>query len=251
VDQVTDSSFARWVGWSAAAHLALGIAIWIASPRMNPPGLVGADAAVTIVSLVDAPSLTPATRPASATPVSSSRSARVQPSMRSTPDRTVEPALTGDTDVAPAPAPAFTSFSPTPFPSTSRDEAQPDGQPLAREIPRDHPEFLAPVGPAVTERHAMGGTLGEAYRPLVLSILEHAKRYPLLAQRRGLEGTVEIAFMIHADGRLSDPELIASSTHHVLDDAALAIVRRIGSVPPPPDRNSVRFPARIQYRLDP
>jgi TonB family protein len=57
--------------------------------------------------------------------------------------------------------------------------------------------------------------------------------------------------MIQPDGRLSDPELIASSAHQVLDDAALAIISRLRSVPPPPHQTSVWFPARIQYRLDP
>jgi protein TonB len=106
-------------------------------------------------------------------------------------------------------------------------------------------------GTVLAELSADAGVPTDSYRPLVLALLERAKRYPLLAHRRGLEGTVEIAFVIHADGRISDPEVVASSTHHMLDDAALATVRRLRSVPPPPSQIPVRFPARIQYRLDP
>jgi protein TonB len=84
----------------------------------------------------------------------------------------------------------------------------------------------------------------------VLAVLERAKRYPLLAQRRGLEGTVEIAFLISSDGTISDPQVIVPSPHRVLDEATLAMVHRIGSLPPPPDRIPLRFPVSIQYKLE-
>jgi protein TonB len=90
----------------------------------------------------------------------------------------------------------------------------------------------------------------DSYRPLVLAILERAKRYPLVAERWRIEGAVDIAFTIHPDGRLSDPDLIASSTHQILDDAALAIVRRVRFVPPPPSEAPMRFSALIQYQVD-
>jgi outer membrane biosynthesis protein TonB len=39
--------------------------------------------------------------------------------------------------------------------------------------------------------------------------------------------------------------------HQVLDDAALALVRRVRFVPPPPTRTPMRFSALIQYQVDP
>ncbi|MFZ5862854.1 MAG: energy transducer TonB [Nitrospirota bacterium] len=85
----------------------------------------------------------------------------------------------------------------------------------------------------------------------MLAILERAKRYPLLARHRGIEGTVEVAFLINPDGRLSDPEVVASSNHRMLDEATLTMLRRVGVLPPPPDRETIRFPARIQYQIAP
>jgi TonB family protein len=90
----------------------------------------------------------------------------------------------------------------------------------------------------------------DPYRPIVLAALARAKRYPLFARQHGLEGIVEIAFTIHSDGRVSEPEVISSSRQPVLDQAALGMVKRLGSLPPPPEPSPLRFPARIQYRLD-
>ncbi len=90
----------------------------------------------------------------------------------------------------------------------------------------------------------------DGYRPLVLAALERAKRYPFLAKERGLEGTVEIAFTIHPDGRISAPRVMTSSRVRILDDATLSMVRRVGLLPPPPEAATLRFPARISYRLD-
>jgi outer membrane biosynthesis protein TonB len=44
--------------------------------------------------------------------------------------------------------------------------------------------------------------------------------------------------------------VISSSRQPVLDQAALGMVKRLGSLPPPPEPSPLRFPARIQYRLD-
>jgi TonB family protein len=96
---------------------------------------------------------------------------------------------------------------------------------------------------------ATGVASEDAYRPLVLAALARAKRYPLLARQRGLEGVVEIAFTIHPDGRVSSVEVVNPSRHRLLDAAALGMVDRIGSLPPPPSSAPLRFPARIEYRL--
>ncbi len=96
---------------------------------------------------------------------------------------------------------------------------------------------------------ATGVASEDAYRPVVLAALARAKRYPLLGRQRGIEGVVGIAFTIHPDGHVSAPEVIQSSRSPVLDEAALGMVRRIGTLPPPPSPAPLRFPARIEYRL--
>jgi TonB family protein len=279
---VTRAPFGRWFGWSVAAHLALGLTVWIGLPRLTPTSLPASDAAVTVVSLVDAPMpedhpttpnahrlrsplITPLSPPLlqqlpDAPPLENvPMRRRLPPTWRSKGgggDLPREPLSPQPVDTMDTSDDSF--LAPIPDSSLSTpDPAQPE--PTAAWIndspgPQDDANgSLLPssVSLHVSEVRSSVGASTDHYRPLVLAILERAKRYPLLAQRRGLEGTVEITFMISPDGRLSDPELLGSSTYHVLDEATLAMVRRVGVVPPPPSPTPVRFPARIQYRLDP
>lgn len=165
--------------------------------------------------------------------------------------------------IAPRPLPS----QPTPDPAPNTEPVQPEFLPEANPDPDPSPllaEETAPTTPAAqaepTPDAVAGDEPGDAsavqttahaqYRPLVLAILERAKRYPLLAQRRGWEGTVEIAFLIGPDGRISGAQVVVPSPHRVLDEATLDMLNRIESLPAPPDRSPLRFPVRIEYTLD-
>jgi protein TonB len=57
--------------------------------------------------------------------------------------------------------------------------------------------------------------------------------YPLAARRQGLAGTVELHVWLEATGRVRDVQVARSSSHGVLDDAAVETIRRLGPVPFP------------------
>ncbi|MEX2223791.1 MAG: energy transducer TonB [Candidatus Rokuibacteriota bacterium] len=57
--------------------------------------------------------------------------------------------------------------------------------------------------------------------------------YPLAARRQGLGGTVELHVWLEATGRVRDVQVARSSSHHVLDDAAVETIRRLGPIPFP------------------
>jgi periplasmic protein TonB len=57
--------------------------------------------------------------------------------------------------------------------------------------------------------------------------------YPLAARRQGLGGTVELHVWLEATGRVRDVQVARSSSHALLDDAALETIRRLGPVPFP------------------
>jgi len=57
--------------------------------------------------------------------------------------------------------------------------------------------------------------------------------YPLAARRQGLGGTVELHVWIEATGRVRDVQVARSSSHRVLDDAAVETIRRLGPMPFP------------------
>jgi protein TonB len=204
-------------------------------------------AAVTIVSLVAAPLTVAPARPASGQPASPAPSAGERARAPAEPVPTVDSAAS--IEAVPSTTPQPMSIDATPVPIDGTGTSPPELAELSPPVAGDPSEALDAGSDIGSEQTSMNGTPDE-YRPLVLAILDRAKRYPLVARRWGLEGVVDIAFTIHPNGRLSDPELITSSNHQVLDDAALALVRRVRVVPPPPTRSPMRFSALIQYQVD-
>lgn len=53
------------------------------------------------------------------------------------------------------------------------------------------------------------------------------KEYPYLARRQRREGIATVAFVLHPDGRIENPHLVASSRAASLDRAALSAVKHI------------------------
>lgn len=51
-------------------------------------------------------------------------------------------------------------------------------------------------------------------------------RYPLSARRRGIEGRVVLRVFVGADGHVQSIDILHSSHHAVLDDAAVRALRR-------------------------
>jgi protein TonB len=106
---------------------------------------------------------------------------------------------------------------PTPGGGGSGAGASGDG-PLALAIPGDGGAGV--YGPYLT-----------ALRRRLLESLE----YPMAARRRGLSGTVHLEIAIDATGRLSEVLVVRSSSHALLDDAALQAARSLRRVPFPPN----------------
>ena len=71
---------------------------------------------------------------------------------------------------------------------------------------------------------------GQNRAPDVLALIRQriirAKSYPLAARRRGIEGTVKIIFRIGKEGGLEKAAVVASSGFGLLDDEAVATVKR-------------------------
>lgn len=73
--------------------------------------------------------------------------------------------------------------------------------------------------------------------------IERSKHYPLMARRRGFEGTANVAFRIAEDGSVRDVKLVTSSGISPLDEAALTTIRRAAPFPyyPEPIQIGIRF----------
>ena len=90
------------------------------------------------------------------------------------------------------------------------------------------------------------------YEELLFAWIDRHKEYPLLAQRRGLEGSGSIRVRIGRDGRLIERSLVRSTGQPMLDDAALEMVRRSTPFPAVPSEYSgasFEFVAPVEYHL--
>ncbi len=92
----------------------------------------------------------------------------------------------------------------------------------------------------------------DPYPAQVLAWIERHKRYPERGRAEALEGAVVIAVTLDRRGRVRAVDLIRSSGHGVLDDAALAQVRNASPFPVAPADSTWsrrRFEAPIVYRV--
>lgn len=63
--------------------------------------------------------------------------------------------------------------------------------------------------------------------------IQEALVYPLAARRQGLSGTVGLEVLVEPSGQIRSVRLVSSSSHAVLDDAALDAVRGLAPLPLP------------------
>ena len=89
------------------------------------------------------------------------------------------------------------------------------------------------------------GGADAGYIALLRRRVQEALTYPSAARRRGMSGTVHLDISVEPSGRIGDVRVVRSSSHDLLDAAALDAVRTLRQVPFPP---GVR-PRPVRVRL--
>lgn len=150
----------------------------------------------------------------------SERTAAEAAAVRQTPTVVPAPAPTLPAPAAPAPsvssAPAPAAIEPTPPPAIASAAAPAQPSPSPAETPAaPAPANIAPAPVRVPD---------VVYRP--------ALRYPPMAERRRIEGFVEIEFTITADGSVAQLEILRSEPEGLFDREALAAMERWRFAPP-------------------
>jgi TonB family protein len=79
-------------------------------------------------------------------------------------------------------------------------------------------------------------------------LIELAPLYPPAAQTRGLEGHVDLEFLVTADGSVSEPSVVAAEPAGLFDAAALDAVRR-WRYPAQTGRDPMRIQRRLEFSL--
>jgi protein TonB len=83
--------------------------------------------------------------------------------------------------------------------------------------------------------------------------IESHKFYPKRARRRGEEGQALVAFVVQADGHITDVEVRRSSGSKLLDEAAAEALEKLARYQPIPEAlRRRRWPLRvpINFALD-
>jgi len=163
-------------------------------------------------------------------------------------------------------APALVAFAPSAAPPEP-DRQVPDGPAkveAAKSKPREHeapklemPEIAVPNAstPAPMEQtqstkaveqttapktlpappaNRLSSDAEATWEALILAHLEKYRRYPPTARSRREEGTVYVRFSVDRQGLVSSMSILRSSGSAVLDNAALATIRRAQPLPPVP-----------------
>lgn len=136
----------------------------------------------------------------------------------------------------------------------------------AEEVAEDQAENEAGADPApipVVSAGAAEASLGNATAERTLSRLagEYVKRnyryiqrrirdrlvYPAPARKAGIQGTANVSFTIHEDGRVSAVTVLKSSGHSILDEAAMETIYAASPFPKPPAPARIAIP--IAFRL--
>ena len=184
------------------------------------------------------------------------------------------PPETRPVEVAPLPAPV-------PPPSTLREAAAPEPAATAAPSPDSGAEQARPAAPVATDGGTGKGLASDAptgagrvagtgggsrlalagpgvarnevppeFGPYLAGLrrrIQEVVVYPLAARRQGLAGRVEVEVVLEPTGRVRDVTMVASSTHPMLDDAALEAVRSLPPVPLP--ENLPRRPLRVRLPI--
>lgn len=96
------------------------------------------------------------------------------------------------------------------------------------------------------------GAPGDSYNGLLSAWLQKHHEFPARAQRRNLYGTTRVRFTIDRDGNLLGYEILASSGHKILDDAAIATLKRAEPFPPmPADLAGAQYAPSVEIKFTP
>jgi protein TonB len=238
------------------------------SPRRTAttasPARASASAASSSAARASAADLTPPPV-ATSSPVApaTNPSPVVESSPTVEPSRTAEPAPVVQASPAIEPSPARGGAVAGVAPSVSGASADSasvgSGGSDARGAARGGAAATAPAGPGGGDGQlalAVPGAGGaEMYGPYLASLrrrLQEMLEYPPAARRRGLSGTVDLEIALESTGRVSEVLLVRSSSHAMLDEAALHAARNLSRVPFPPDVRPralrVRLPVVFELR---
>ena len=72
------------------------------------------------------------------------------------------------------------------------------------------------------------------YQDMIKQRIEEVRRYPYRAKRQGIEGMIDLSFIVLSNGISRDIEIVRSSGSKILDEEAVQTIKRANPFPPIP-----------------
>jgi periplasmic protein TonB len=157
-------------------------------------------------------------------------------------------------EVKPAPNPEVAIPPPEAKPEISKQQ-EPRPPAPTTSAPQAIPEQTAAIPAAPTQGQTVPNTSNAVptWKTQILALLERNKRYPEAAQSRREQGVAQVFFSLDRQGRVIGSRVVRSSGASVLDEEALALLRRAQPFPPPPrelpgERVDLTVPIRFNLK---
>ncbi|EAZ97706.1 energy transducer TonB [Marinobacter sp. ELB17] len=151
------------------------------------------------------------------------------------------------------PAPKFDPMpEPEPAESASKPVAKTNTKPAGKTVARQSEKTAKSAEPTKKQLRAGASQKTDNYLSKLVRHLSAYRDYPRRARRLGLQGTPLVVFEFDRAGRLLNYRLLQGSSHRILDDAALNMLKLASPFPPVPDdmtSETFRFQLPVAFQL--
>lgn len=154
----------------------------------------------------------------------------------------------------PSPAPAASSSpvrDPVPVPKAKPATAAPSTPPA--EPPAAEQQVAAATPEQATATETPVSAAKSVYYRQLIARIKRARVYPSDARRAGKEGTVYMQIVVKRNGRIASYDIIKSSGHKELDDAAVQTLVKanpVGAFPEEVPGEELKFGVPLRYQVD-
>ncbi len=128
----------------------------------------------------------------------------------------------------------------------------PKPQPATASAPALHAEAAPPMDAARSDLKAHELTRARVRGQLETDLSRYFS-YPALARKQGWQGHVNVAFTVESNGQLTNVRVTRSSGYYLLDQSALAALRKVGHLAEAPqwlNGQSITVELPVIYRLE-
>jgi protein TonB len=247
-DRISAGEVLRWTSSAAivlVAHGLFAVAV-LARPDQADPEAGSPVVMVDLAPVASARSKTPSDQPP-APQMQAESEARVrqdQESQEKPPEERTEEMATRNSEV--------TLPQETPDPPREEEKARQEAQDATHAAAPQGADVMAalPASPSAGVKEDKTSIAIATWERSLSNRLDSKKTYP--SRARGAKGTAQVMFRIDRNGHVVDSRIVRSSGSAILDEDALATLKRADPFPVPPDGitdDNLAITAPIRYKL--